>query len=144
MSSIMEFMSKDHDKLDGIFKEFQSLKKTDKAKKLFSDFDAGLRMHITWEEEILFPIFEEKTGMKDEGPTQVMREEHKQIKEFLGKINDKVAENGETDEFENGLLEVLTQHNDKEENILYPMIDDSLNEKEREEVLEKINSLSEK
>ena len=47
---------------------------------LFSQFDTGVRAHIAWEEEILFPPFEEKTGM---------RMEHQQIKQLLQTIEEK-------------------------------------------------------
>ncbi len=78
---------------------------------------------------------EERTGMKDSGPTAVMRIEHRQIKEFLDKIHNKVAKGDtKTQDAEDGLLEVLKPHNDKEESILYPWIDNTLSEKEKEEI----------
>jgi len=136
-------MSKDHDRLDGIFKKFQAAKNKDYgiAKRLFHEFKTGLERHIAWEEEMLFPLFENKTGMHNTGPTEVMRMEHKQIKEFLEGIHSKIAKKDmKTDEFEEGLIETLTPHNDKEENILYPMIDSHISEKEREEALKKMQN----
>lgn len=145
MNSVLEFMGEDHDRLDRIFGIFRNIKNTDmaKAKPLFHDFKTGLQRHIVWEEEVLFPIFESKTGMRDAGPTAVMRAEHRQIKEFLEKIHEKVAkgETGTINELENGLLEVLRAHNDKEESILYPWIDDAASEKEREEAFTKMKNL---
>lgn len=144
-NSVLEFMGEDHDRLDGIFGTFRNIKNTDmaKAKLLFHDFKTGLQRHIVWEEEILFPIFEGKTGMHDAGPTVVMRMEHRQIKEFLEKIHGEIAE-GRTsaiDGLENGLLEVLRAHNDKEESILYPWIDDAASGKEIEEAFTKMKNL---
>ena len=139
--SITGYFEADHDQLDGFFKTFQTLKRTDfpKAKQAFVNFKVGLQRHIVWEEEILFPLFEKKTGMKDGGPTAVMRMEHRQIKEYLEKIHDGLAK-GEpnTDAMENRLIEILTAHNEKEENILYPWIDTTTDEKEREAVFEKM------
>ena len=139
-------MAQDHDRLDGIFKEFRGIKVQDlkKAKSFFHDFKIGLQKHIVWEEEILFPIFENKTGMFETGPTAVMRMEHRQIKEFLEKIHDRIlkGETKEIDELEKGLIEVLTAHNQKEENILYPWIDDSISETEKEEVFTQMKNLS--
>jgi len=43
-----------------------------------------------WEEELLFPMWEEKTGMIEDGPTPVMRFEHDQIKQLLDTIHQKV------------------------------------------------------
>ena len=69
MQTIFDFMAADHDGLDGLFKEFQKASHSGpaEAKKLFSEFSFGLKRHIVWEEEILFPPFEERTGMKDVG-----------------------------------------------------------------------------
>ena len=141
MNEIMNFMGNDHDRLDGIFREFQILKNKDlsKAKNLFSDFKSGLERHIVWEEEILFPVFENRTGMRETGPTAVMRMEHRQIEQYLGSIHDALSRgDAQTDEFEGRLLEVLTAHNEKEENVLYPWIDDSVTEEERKQLLEKM------
>jgi len=89
----------------------------------FQEFKAGLERHIVWEEEILFSVFENKTGMTG-GPTQVMRWEHQQIRGFLEAIAGKLAAGTDaTGDDEAGLLAVLGPHNHKEENILYPMID---------------------
>ena len=63
MKTITDFMEQDHDRLDGLFKDFQSAKAGDpaKAKALFSEFKRSLQRHIIWEEEILFPRFERRT-----------------------------------------------------------------------------------
>ena len=55
----------DHAKLDRTFAEFQRQQGHDtvQAKLLFDQFMAGLQGHIIWEEELLFPIFEKRTGM---------------------------------------------------------------------------------
>lgn len=143
-TTVMEFMGQDHDRLDEIFKEFQHVKTSDtaRAKTLFVEFLTGLQRHIVWEEELLFPLFENATGMRDQGPTAVMRMEHRQIKDFLKSIHDKiVAGDTATDEFERGLLQVLTAHNQKEENILYPWIDNSVGEADREAVFTQMKSL---
>jgi regulator of cell morphogenesis and NO signaling len=143
-TTVTEFMGQDHDRLDEIFKGFQHIKTSDtaKAKGLFVEFLTGLQRHIVWEEEMLFPLFENATGMRDHGPTAVMRMEHRQIKDFLKSIHDKIAAGDTTtDESERGLLEVLTAHNQKEENILYPWIDNSVGEEEREAVFTQMKNV---
>lgn len=139
-------MAKDHDRLDALFKQFQILKRQDmiKAKQFFHDFKIGLQRHIVWEEEILFPVFENATGMTESGPTAVMRMEHREIKGFLDKIHEHVAKaSPETDEFENGMLDVLKPHNDKEESILYPWIDDAVDDNKRKSMFEEMQNLPE-
>ncbi len=144
MPMITDFMSKDHDRLDEILKAFHRAAGSDnkKASSLFSEFKAGLEDHIAWEEDILFPVFEERTGMRNVGPTAVMRHEHAQIKDCLKKIHDKMKQgNGDVADEENMLLVVLTAHNDKEENILYPEIDGFLSAGEREKVMDDIRKV---
>ncbi len=138
----MNFMGSDHDKLDGIFKKFRdSRKDLNKARELFREFKTSLQRHIVWEEEILFPLFENKTA-SDNGPTAVMRTEHRKIKDFLEKIHDKISQgDARTDNLGDGLIEVLTGHNYKEEGILYPWIDNSVSEKERAEAFRKMQDL---
>lgn len=130
MTTVMEFMGKDHDRLDKIFESFQNTNNLPE----FEEFNRGLRRHIVWEEETLFPLFEEKTGMLNAGPAFVMRQEHMQIKEILDKINS--GQNSA--ELQKDLLHVLTHHNMKEENMLYPWIDNSLSDDERIKVLAKL------
>lgn len=140
--SINQHYTEDHQHLDDLFHEFQSLKSTDcrSAEKVFSEFKTGLERHIVWEEEILFPAFETKLGHLQNGPTAVMRLEHREIRKYLDSIARKLAdENFETDEEEMGLETVLCPHNHKEEGILYPMMDQIFSEPERTEMFSEMN-----
>jgi regulator of cell morphogenesis and NO signaling len=131
---ITSYYEHDHDRLDGLFNDYQSSKAADltKARERFQQFKAGLEQHIAWEEEILFPQFDQKTGMHGAGPTEIMRIEHHEIKRLLGAIADKIEHaNADTDLEDGALLSILGAHNQKEENILYPAIDQMLNEQER-------------
>jgi len=87
----------------------------------------NMELHFQREETILFPAFEERTGMT-QGPTQVMRSEHEQIRGVLNEMKksyeaadyQKIFDRAET------LLILVQQHNSKEENMLYPMCDQHL------------------
>ncbi len=143
--SIATHYEADHDRLDGLFKQFQASKRSNfvRAKDCFRQFKIGLQRHIIWEEEILFPIFERETGMKETGPTEVMRSEHRQIRDLLEAIHRKVQQQDpESDAEESGLLEVLGSHNQKEEQILYPMIDRLLGNQERQEIFTRMKTVS--
>lgn len=124
--TVSAFFEQDHDRLDELFKTFQQLKRSDfsKAKEAFKDFKFGLQGHIVWEEDVLFSLWEKKTGMSESGPTPVMRNEHRQIGQQLEAIHDKVSEqNPDSDKEEQALLDLLGSHNRKEELRLYPAID---------------------
>jgi regulator of cell morphogenesis and NO signaling len=144
--TISNYYETDHDRLDELFKRFQQLKRVDypQAKRYFREFKFGLQRHIIWEEEILFPLFEQKTGMTNGGPTFVMRQEHRLIGKHLEAIHDKVKiMDPNSNDDEQALLNVLFAHNQKEEQILYPMIDRSVNDSERTKVFETMQSLPE-
>jgi iron-sulfur cluster repair protein YtfE (RIC family) len=132
--SIAVYFQDDHTRLEAIYHEFQAVKHTDAARATacFAEFKAGLERHIVWEEEMLFPGFESRTGMRDAGPTAVMRMEHTRIKNYLRDIAQKLARHDvATDAEEAGLQQTLADHNWKEEQILYPAIDDMLPPAER-------------
>lgn len=146
MQTIKEFMQSDHKRLDELFEKFQELKgeNPQEAKQNFCPFRRGLFTHIKWEEEILFPIFEEKTGMKDNGPTAVMRSEHIEIKDLLDQIREKIKiGNFNTGEMDSALDNILKSHNDKEENLLYPWIDQSIEDaKDKKKIFAKIKEMT--
>ncbi|HKC94573.1 MAG TPA: hemerythrin domain-containing protein [Nitrospira sp.] len=146
MNTISVFFQQDHDRLDALFQSFQALKRHDveKATEAFKEFRGGLERHIVWEEDLLFPLWEEKTGMSDGGPTFVMRNEHRQIKELLEAIHNKVAEhNPDSDQEEQALLKLLGSHNLKEERVLYPSIDQVTTPEECENIFQKVRQISE-
>jgi iron-sulfur cluster repair protein YtfE (RIC family) len=124
--SVRTSYAEDHDRLDALFTEYRQLKRVDpdRARECFKEFTFGLQRHIVWEEQILFPLFERKTGMVDCGPTAVMRAEHRQIGARLEAIHQKVrSRDPETEAEEQALVDLLTAHNQKEEGVLYPMLD---------------------
>ena len=163
MTDVAEFMSQDHDRLDAIFANFHKESDGGRAQELFSQFESGLRAHIAWEEEILFPPFEERTGLRDSGPTAVMRSEHQRIKQLLQSIREVVdrggrllylrvpetgrvqtirrgIDRGRVDASANELLAVLVPHNHKEEQVLYLWLDRTFSEGERSALLDRIQS----
>jgi iron-sulfur cluster repair protein YtfE (RIC family) len=144
--TISVFYEQDHDRLDELFKAFQKMKRSDfpKAKEAFKAFKFGLQRHIVWEEDVLFPLWEEKTGMSEGGPTFVMRAEHRQIGQQLEAVHDKVGDqNPDSDQEEQALLDLLGTHNIKEERVLYPAIDQLTSPEERETVFRNMKNIPE-
>ncbi|PIQ86385.1 MAG: hypothetical protein COV74_04825 [Candidatus Omnitrophica bacterium CG11_big_fil_rev_8_21_14_0_20_45_26] len=122
---ITNYFQADHDRLDLLLDQYREKKKKDMpaAKPFFREFLRGLLRHIIWEENVLFPCFEKMTGTAI-GPTEVMRREHQMIANILDRMHKKVKiSNAGTEGEEEELLAVLKPHNEKEENILYPAID---------------------
>jgi iron-sulfur cluster repair protein YtfE (RIC family) len=144
--TITAFYEEDHDRLDELFKTYQRLKRSDfaKAKDAFKEFKVGLQRHIVWEEDLLFPLWEEKTGMRESGPTPVMRNEHRQIGKQLEAIHQKVeGQDLDSDQEEQALLDLLGAHNRKEERALYPAIDNVTSTEERASVFQNMKAIPE-
>lgn len=91
---------------------------------LLNRFSIMLNRHLLEEEQDWFPAFEKQTGMTS-GPTMVMRTEHADIRDMAAQASS-AANAGQTEEALaaiDTLNVLLQQHNVKEENILYPMLE---------------------
>ena len=122
---ITQFFTVDHNRLDLLFIAFQQYKQENPtlARDFFDTFKQGLLQHIDWEENLLFPEFEQATGMTAGGPTFVMREEHVEIRQILQQIEQRLDDKQDTSPFELMLEQLMEDHNEKEEHILYPNSD---------------------
>ena len=142
--NISQYLTEEHRKCDAVYAEAEKAvvnEDWEKAKELFEEFKDKTLLHFKKEEEVLFPEFEEKTGIVM-GPTQVMRMEHNQARELLGRMEE-ALKNEDKDTFLSlgeSLMILIQQHNMKEEQILYPMSDQNLSS---EEVVEKMQELGE-
>jgi iron-sulfur cluster repair protein YtfE (RIC family) len=127
MTSIAELMTHDHRSCDHDFARAETLahkKDWNAAALALEAFTTGLEAHFQAEEQELFPRFEASTGMT-QGPTQVMRGEHADMRATLAQLR-AALDSRDLDEFAGEaetLLIMMQQHNMKEENILYPMCD---------------------
>ena len=130
MDRIVELMANDHRACDEEFAAIEQVAKRGDwaaaaaALKVFRD---AMERHLGVEEKTLFPAFEAATGMTS-GPTEVMRGEHRQMRDLLAQMQGAV-ESRDGDAFGGAaetLLILMQQHNMKEENILYPMCDNAL------------------
>jgi iron-sulfur cluster repair protein YtfE (RIC family) len=140
--SITRYLSWDHDRLDGLLSEATQRVEEGhlpQARSIFAAFDEGLRRHIRLEEDLLFPLFESRTGMRN-GPTNVMRAEHRVIEGELERMR-RGLEAGDASEYGTGLANlhgVLGPHNAKEEHVLYPTTDDMLDVLERRDIVDRL------
>ena len=130
MASISDFFSAQHRACDRAFEQMEEAVSRDdwpQAEALYKELGRDTLQHFSNEEEGLFPLFEEKTGMQA-GPTQVMRGEHVELRELLQRMGDAVQARDRDEVL--GTAETfflfLQQHNVKEEQVLYPMADQAL------------------
>lgn len=126
-ATVSEYLESDHRRLDAILPRVRELAAAgayQDAATRFEEFVSGLDRHIEAEEQILFPTFEEATGMVA-GPTSVMRSEHVEIRRWMetGAASLAGADRGGFEQAAGALSSVLAVHNMKEERMLYPMVD---------------------
>ncbi len=130
MATITETMTNDHRRCDHIFAEaegFVAKSDWEDGRARFQEFYQAMEHHFSMEEDVLFPEFENASGMSS-GPTQVMRMEHKQMRQLLLDM-EQAVERRDSDGFlgmSETLMIIMQQHNVKEEQMLYPMSDNAL------------------
>ena len=130
MHEITDFMTRDHRLCDDCLVAVEQAIVSDAwelARTEFIRFRDAMLYHFLAEESVLFPRFEQRTGMYL-GPTQVMRGEHGQMRQLLAAAEAALADR-DADEYAGHaetLLIMMQQHNVKEENVLYPMCDQQL------------------
>ena len=124
MSTIKEYLSTDHSKCDEIFAQMEEKASSslEDAKELCEEFISHSERHFQMEERVMFVEFETKTGMT-QGPTQMMRHEHTQMRGLMKDMLNALEEGNKDKFFGNSetLMILMQQHNMKEEQMLYPM-----------------------
>ena len=130
-----EYLSWDHDRLDALLDEATrqvDVERWSDAAESYGLFERGLDRHMGLEEEVLFPLFEARSGIVD-GPTAVLREEHRAIRKALAIMRSGILDN-DARTFRDGMAflhTVMPEHNAKEEHVLYPTTDRMLSDRER-------------
>ncbi len=127
-TSLSALMEGDHHDLDEVLVRFRSTPGAQIAsrRELFTRFASGLRRHISLEERRLFPRMEEG-GPESHRLVEMLLEDHRRIEGALVAIQatlDQGATSTEGPEVE--LLNLLGEHNAREEGFAYPWLDEHL------------------
>jgi iron-sulfur cluster repair protein YtfE (RIC family) len=124
-------MKEDHRACDNEFANMENAIADDdwiEGKKLFEKFGGDLLHHFDMEEDVMFPAFETRSENAHCNPTPVMIMEHDQMRHLINSMSEAVKEKDKDKFF--GLSETLMmtmqQHNMKEEQMMYPMIDEAM------------------
>jgi hemerythrin-like domain-containing protein len=143
MSSIKEYLTNDHRRCDDVFAQMEEKANNSlsDAKELTKTFIADMERHFQREERVMFPEFEAKTGMLN-GPTEMMRQEHSQMRNLMKQLLEAI-DNDNKDKFfglSETLMILLQQHNMKEEQMLYTMAQQHLSA-DADRIVEMMDSL---
>lgn len=131
----LEELRSDHEK---ILAELDKLEANPSAyAKEFLEFTENFaEPHHKKEEEVLFPALEKKGVPKEGGPIGVMLMEHEQKRGHVKDLREALAKNdiSGAKEAATNIISILRDHINKENNILYPMGEQVLSEKELTEL----------
>lgn len=140
MTTINAVLTADHRHGDRLFDAaLQAAGKADwsACHEQFGAFVQALRHHMRIEEEVLFPAFEQASGISG-GPTWVMRQEHRQMLAALDRIAAAIDARDAEDvlALAHSFAALMAAHSAKEERVLYPMCDEMLPGFDAETLLE--------
>ncbi|ODU10240.1 MAG: hypothetical protein ABS84_05160 [Rubrivivax sp. SCN 71-131] len=131
MTVISDFMQQDHVDIDAIAERATAAAAAGDATTMVregAEFLKRLQRHIDQEEQLLFPAFEERTGMREGGPSVQMKMEHDDMRPILEQMHAAVAAKDAAgyQKASKALFDILVPHNQKEEQMMYPMLDDTM------------------
>jgi hemerythrin-like domain-containing protein len=139
---LSDLMGGDHHDLDDRWERLQRTPASDRATRrdMFDAFRADLLHHIDVEEELLFP------AMLDQDPSlrglvERLLEEHREVKETLEQFG-RALDGGSSsvDDLAFTLVNVLGEHNAREESSVYPWLDDHLAPAQALEAVERLRA----
>ena len=149
MKKATRILSEEHKKIlkmiDSLIKECNIIKNENTINRPFFSQSVEFiknyadKYHHAKEEDILFPALCGGEVEMHCDPTKQMLHEHSLGREYVKGIDAGLKEDDKTKIIKNSLkyAELLKDHIYKEDNILYPMADEALSEKQQKEILEK-------
>ena len=151
------YFGRDHDEIDALLRFARTDLETalragaGPSPRLISTFDQfsrRLKLHIRWEEEILFPAVEAKAPQLRLGPGHVMRMEHEDLRRACARLQELLQSStpspaviGAAEDIFEGMTSLLIAHNNKEESVYYPLAERFLPEEESARLLSKVKLL---
>jgi iron-sulfur cluster repair protein YtfE (RIC family) len=127
--ALKDFLGADHARCEGLYalaEDAAQAGNLDATREGFESFALGMRRHFAMEEDGFFADLDARAGFSGEGPTEMMRQEHGQMRGLLDQMSGELAE-GDLQRFLSAgetLLLFMEQHNVKEEQMLYDMADE--------------------
>jgi regulator of cell morphogenesis and NO signaling len=145
LREVTEALAWDHARLDALEAaafEARARGGLAQARDVFADFAHGLRRHIGFEEQLLFPEFESRCRLvQEDGPTRVMRAEHRAILAIVRIMEAQIDDLEAPIELARiELRQIQRDHDLKEELIFYPALDRILDAEEGDRVVARIQA----
>ena len=123
---VNDYLCCDHKRLDIVFESLmvsvKDNKPLDYQQSLFQLFKSGLLRHMHWEENIIYPIYTSYAGQKVELIDDRISE-HRELESMIKVVESQCETKFDVD-YLMALGQYLSAHNEKEEKLLYPVMDD--------------------
>lgn len=128
MDTLGSYLTDDHLRCDALLRRTQQCVGAAcwlEAHLAMHDFRQALERHLLIEEQIVFPAFEFALGRHAMSPTATMRAEHLRIRAVVQRLAEAVDANNTHDfvKHAEALLLTMHGHSEKEEGVLYPMLE---------------------
>jgi hemerythrin-like domain-containing protein len=141
-------------KLEGCLKKTGSASSGESVNSLINQLneitafmDKDLEIHFKREEEALFPVLGNYIGMET-GPINVMLIEHRNCRGLSEDFKVKIANFSQGKDYKslinagNSFGQLLSEHEDKEDNILFRMAEMHLSQDEKRGIMEKMQTIN--
>jgi len=136
-NSIIGLMLKDHEKIVDYLNKVEEGGHPDIE--AFLKFEWHLKKHIFIEEKAIFISYQPSDDSEEEKIFNKLSKEHTVIMDLLDKISKESFPRGNINF--NKLKKLLAVHKKFEENEVYPRLEEKLNEKNKQEIIEKITEI---
>lgn len=156
MSSIRDLM-KVHRVIDELFFEHQKALlhfDFEKALGLLRAYESTLLSHMTDEETVLLPVYEERAEFPAAGDPKLYYNDHAKMRSYIELFKKTTAEIAAEPEMERALLQLLdresfymrivSHHDRRESEYLYPILDELLGSEEKHDLLDRVTLRGEK
>ena len=127
MDTLGSYLTDDHGRCDALLRRTQQCVGAANwaaARREIAAFNDALERHLQIEEQIIFPAFEAEVGQST-APTAAMRAEHLRIRAVAQRLGAAVDAASTHDFLTHAetLLLTMHQHSEKEEAVLFPLIE---------------------
>lgn len=129
--TVCDYLIWDHRRMEEILADGLSMAQAgnwDEAQQRCAEHGIALQHHAFIEDAILFPAYDKATGNLPDGPTALMMEEHHEVRAGIERIQRaaKARDLAELEDALDALVAVAAEHHAKEEEILFPAIDETI------------------
>jgi len=137
MRFLSDYMIKDHKEFEKVFNDFGDNIGSSHLMEYFLKFKWNLTAHLAVEEKIIFINYNPETE-EDAGMMEKILEEHRELISLMDDIEDRLNDGKDVDI--SHLKRMLIEHRNFEDEVLYPMLDNKIDENTKKQIITKLEN----